>query len=104
MKRLTEDSYIHVDVSNGSFTELGKVLLVKRQAQGHVCHCMYTISTLSETKYTSKSTFKLWSNGTFSIAQEEKSSHLSKELLIFVIHLFTSTNIVTMKYCSCFIP
>lgn len=33
---LTKDSYIHIDVSNGSLTELGEVLLEKRQNQGYI--------------------------------------------------------------------
>lgn len=31
---LTKDSYVHVDVSDGSFAELGDILLAKRQEQG----------------------------------------------------------------------
>lgn len=34
---LTKDSYIHIDVSNSPFTELGEVLLEKRQDVGHIC-------------------------------------------------------------------
>jgi len=36
---LTKNSYVHIDVSNSSLTELCEVLLEKRQEQGHMSHC-----------------------------------------------------------------
>lgn len=50
---LTKDSYIHIDVSNSPFTELGEVLLEKRQDEKviFVSDSKYTSSISSQKSY-----------------------------------------------------
>lgn len=74
MELLTKDSDIHIDVSNGPFTELGEVLLEKRKNKIKVIFVSGRIT--------------LWNNGKFSVteAQVKKRIKISKYIsAIFVI-------------------
>lgn len=51
---LTKYSYIHINVSDGSFTELGEVLLEKRQDQRHICKSSKFTSSTYIQEYQSK--------------------------------------------------